>query len=355
MTPAAFDPRRPRVARDELHSLSPALPGPAMSGSPTWLDEYVLSADARAKGLDSQVRKLIRAGKLYPVAHGVARWSQAAVDARSSGEHPRDDAYRARVRGSMLVAPEGARVAGASAALLWGMSLLAPWPERAVHAMPIGRDAHSSKWVERFAADCGVGRIIDGMHVTTPSRTVVDVARQLDRRSAFCLAATALFEPRMGQPLTRLDDVLAELERIGPVRGVRAARALVSTAGTGCESAAEALSLLMMLDAGFERPRQQVEFRDGEGSLFVDNYWESVGLVGECDGRAKYLRDDAGDGRHAAAVVVQEKRREDRLRALGLRVVRWTTESLRDARAFAVLLTTAGVPRGRRLARGERG
>jgi hypothetical protein len=59
----------------------------------------------------------------------------------------------------------------------------------------------------------------------------------------------------------------------------------------------------------------------------------------------KYVRDDTGDGRGAAAVVVAEKRREDRLRALGLRVVRWMTTSLRDVAAFGQILASAGVPR----------
>lgn len=104
---------------------------------------------------------------------------------------------------------------------------------------------------------------------------------------------------------------------------------------------------MLMLDAGLERPAQQVEFRDAEGSMVVDTYWESAGLVGECDGVSTYLRDDRGDGMAAAKAVVAEKRREDRLRARGFRVVRWSTSTLRDARAFITLLRAAGVPHAR--------
>lgn len=332
----------------DTHDLPAARPGAAIHGEPEWLDEFVRTADARERGLEAELRQLVRHGELVPVAHGVARWRQAAHAARARGEHPRDDGYRALVRASMIVAPPATAVAGPSAALLWGMSTLAPWPERAVHLRPPTMDTHSSRWVDRSAGSADIRDVVDGMPVTSPARTVVDVARMLPRATAFALAATALYQPSRGAPIAQLSEVLAELHRIGPSRGVRAARAIAMLVGDGCQSAAEAISLMLMLDLGFERPQQQVEFRDAEGRMIVDAYWPSVGLVGECDGRSKYLRDDVGDGRAASHAVVDEKLREDRLRALGLTVVRWTTETLRDPRAFAVLLETAGVPRRRR-------
>jgi hypothetical protein len=61
----------------------------------------------------------------------------------------------------------------------------------------------------------------------------------------------------------------------------------------------------------------------------VDVAWPQLGLVGEADGRGKYLGDaDDGLGRGedaAAARVVEAARREFRLRELGLAVVRWDT------------------------------
>jgi len=187
--------------------------------------------------------------------------------------------------------------------------------------------------------------VVDGMATTAAARTIADVARTEERGRAFCIAATGLFVPRRGAALASLDAVRAELEVVGAARGVRAARALIERVGTGCESPAEAMSLLLMLDIGFARPAQQAVFSDSEGDIVVDCWWPEAGLIGECDGLTKYLRADRGDGIAASAAVVAEKRREDRLRALGLRVVRWTTETLKDARVFAALLATAGVPR----------
>ncbi len=43
--------------------------------------------------------------------------------------------------------------------------------------------------------------------------------------------------------------------------------------------------------------------------------WPELGVIGECDGLLKYSGSDA---------LIQEKIREDRIRALGFIVVRWT-------------------------------
>lgn len=320
----------------------------ALGGPPPWVDEFVRVRDWRAEGREAELRTLIARGELVPVSRGVARWASSARVAVARGEHPRDDAYRARIRGSMLVASPRAVVSHLSAALLWGLSSLEPWPHRVAHTVAPGLSSRSSRWVERHVHSVGTTVRMDGMKTTAVARTIADVARTARRDQAFCLAATGLFTPRRGQALVSLNEVRTELDAAGAARGVRAARALIEQVGFGCESAAEAMSLLLMLDAGFVRPQQQTVFSDSEGPMVVDCWWPEVGLIGECDGLTKYLRTDRGDGLAASAAVVAEKRREDRLRALGFRVIRWTTNTLKDARAFVALLTTAGVPRVRR-------
>ena len=319
----------------------------ALVGPPGWVDEFVRVRDWRAEGREAELRALIARGELVPVSRGVARWAESAQLAAARGEHPRDDAYRARIRGAMLVTSPSSVVSHLSAALLWGMRSLAPWPHLVAHTVPPGRSSRSSRWVERHVHALDDRARVDGMAATAAARTIADVSRTAKREQAFCVAATGLFIPRSGLALASLDEVRAELDAVGAARGVRAARALIERVGTGCESPAEAMSLLLMLDAGFSRPQQQAVFNDSDGDMVVDCWWPEVGLIGECDGLTKYLRADRGDGRAASQAVVAEKRREDRLRALGLRVVRWTTETLKDARAFAALLTAAGVPRWR--------
>jgi very-short-patch-repair endonuclease len=58
----------------------------------------------------------------------------------------------------------------------------------------------------------------------------------------------------------------------------------------------------------------------------VDFFWEEQATVGEFDGRLKYT------GQPNADVLYAEKRREDRLRALGLEVVRFGYHEVRGGR-----------------------
>lgn len=319
--------------------------GPAVIGRPTWVDEFVRRSDWSARGLEGELRAFVRAGELTPVVRGVLRWRNATTSAIARGEHPDDDRFRALTRAAGLVAPVGNVISHESAAMLHGARTLSRWPDRPILTVPQGCSAHSSGRTARHSHALAEIDRVDGLPVTTPARTLADVARTAPRRTAFELLCSGLFSPRDGSPLTTPAEVGAELDLLGAARGVRAARALLRLATDGCESPAEARSLLLILDLGFSPPRQQVVFRDREGPMVVDFLWPEAHLVGECDGVAKYLTRDAGDGRSAARAVVDEKLREDRLRALGLGVVRWTPTTLRDTGAFAHLLERAGAPR----------
>ena len=54
---------------------------------------------------------------------------------------------------------------------------------------------------------------------------------------------------------------------------------------------------------------------------YVDFGWGDV--VGELDGKGKYGIGVATDPTEAVRIVRREKRREDRIRALGIEVARW--------------------------------
>ncbi|MBE1515658.1 hypothetical protein [Nesterenkonia halotolerans] len=110
------------------------------------------------------------------------------------------------------------------------------------------------------------------------------------------------------------------------------------------ESAGESLSRVRIHELGFEQPVLQVSFELGSTVARVDFYWPGCGVVGEFDGKVKYLRADELSGVSVEEVVWREKLREDALRARGLRVVRWTWEDLRRPGALEARLRAAGVP-----------
>ena len=72
----------------------------------------------------------------------------------------------------------------------------------------------------------------------------------------------------------------------------------------------------------------------------------TASLVGEFDGRGKYLRDEYTKGRSPADVVLAEKERENRIRAPGPTVVRWGWEEAMAPPLLRRKLLAAGLPLG---------
>ena len=104
------------------------------------------------------------------------------------------------------------------------------------------------------------------------------------------------------------------------LRGIGTARRAAELARPGAQTILETLSRLRLVRAGLDEPELQREFRDAAGLIgYADMFWESLGVIGEADGRLKYATADD---------IFREKLREDRLRALGYVVVRWTWDEI---------------------------
>ncbi len=92
---------------------------------------------------------------------------------------------------------------------------------------------------------------------------------------------------------------------------------------------------------GIRPPRRQVPFHDEDGFIGrVDFWWQDAHVVGEFDGKVKYGRNNPSQ-RSPEDVLWAEKRREDRLRATGASVVRWTTTDLHCPTRLIRALTAA--------------
>ncbi|RUQ84210.1 hypothetical protein [Labedella gwakjiensis] len=104
---------------------------------------------------------------------------------------------------------------------------------------------------------------------------------------------------------------------------------------------------LLLHDAGFVPPRLQHRYDDDAGLVgYVDFAWPDLGIVLEFDGRRKYSAAEFAAGRTPEEVVWAEKRCEDRLRALGLQVLRVTWEDLGGQNpAVVAMVASAGVTR----------
>jgi hypothetical protein len=172
--------------------------------------------------------------------------------------------------------------------------------------------------------DGDVVHLADGTPVTSPARTVVDVARTAPFEVAVSVADAAL---RAGSVDTA--SLATALDQACGRPGAPAARRALAFADGGAESVGESRSRVALHRAGLPAPVLQHPVLDERGVLVArtDFAWRERGVVGEFDGLAKYGRGQRGE-RSAGDAVVAEKVREDRVRDLGLRVVRWTWAEL---------------------------
>jgi hypothetical protein len=161
--------------------------------------------------------------------------------------------------------------------------------------------------------------------VTSVERTVADCLRSLPGTSSVPIADAAVH-----RGLTSLDRIRDYLEVQRRWVGMPRARLALALADGRRESWLESFSFVRLGQLGVELPEPQVEVYDDWDLLVgrVDGMWREDATVAEIDGRSKYLISGSGE-RAVADVLLAEKAREDRLRDLGLEVVRWGLDDLR--------------------------
>lgn len=155
---------------------------------------------------------------------------------------------------------------------------------------------------------------IAGLTVTTVSRALIETACTASFEAVVVIADAVLRAHRI--------EAQAMLDRIEFWPGSATARAALAFSDQLSESVGESRLRVLLHNQGLPAPLLQVEFEDSDGFIArVDFYFPDHGTVVEFDGLLKY----AGGSQ---TVLVQEKLREDRLRALGLEVVRITWADL---------------------------
>ncbi|MFP7834070.1 hypothetical protein [Marisediminicola sp. LYQ134] len=323
----------------------PTGPVPTGEQTPASVDDLVLASHlAQTGGLDGLYRA-VRAGRFLRLARGVfvaeTIWRGMSADER----------YLATVRACARSVPHRELLfSHHSAAALWRLPVLGAWPrlpEVVREPAPGGRSRRALTVHPDGVPDDTV--LIDGLRATTLARTAVDIAR-----TAPFARAVAMTDRALAIGTVESSDfsatLRAEAEAHPSPKGSARARRVLAFADPRSDSAGESLSRVTMSLLGFAPPELQREFRDRAGSMFADFWWPSAhggeaGIVGEFDGVGKYLRSDMLGAHSTADALMAEKRREDRIRALGPRVVRWGWDTARSLSELERVLAAAGVPR----------
>lgn len=272
------------------------------------------AAELRARGYSRRAREYAeRRGALSRVRHGVYALGADLPAGPDAGEALLE--LRSRAAAPHLAA--GTVLSHASALVMHGLPAhgMDPGLVATTRHRP-GSGSRRGGRVICHNADLADAVVeIDGIPVTSPARTIVDVARVHGHAGAVCAADEAL-----RRKLCSLDELKEHLEAATGRKGIARARAVVAFADERAESVLESLSRVSISRAGLPMPELQVEFVLPDGSVVrVDMYWEKWGLVGECDGLGKYGIGEATVRERLRA----EKERQNGLEQLGKTVRSW--------------------------------
>lgn len=161
---------------------------------------------------------------------------------------------------------------------------------------------------------------IDGIPVTGIARTLADVSRTAGFDAGVCATDHAL-----RKKLITPQEFRHEVDQHRGRKHVAIVRDVADFADALSESPGESLSRCIMRTLpDIPTPRLQHRYFDRDGELVArtDFSWGDGALAGEFDGKIKYTR-GAGFDADPSEVVWHEKQREDRLRDLGVVVIRW--------------------------------
>lgn len=134
---------------------------------------------------------------------------------------------------------------------------------------------------------------VAGLPVTTPARTVFDLARQLPTGQA-----VARLDALMRATPFPSEDVLLLTKRYSRARGLRSLRAALPLVDPGAASPKETWLRLLLIDAGLPVPTTQIPVQENWRLIaFLDMGWEKYSVAVEYDGdhhranRRQYARD----------------------------------------------------------------
>lgn len=262
-----------------------------------------------------QLADLIDRGALVRMRRGV--YATAAVLAASK-ENP---AYRHSivVAAAQRVTAPVAVASHASAALMHDIQLLRQPPDGSVTLTrsPGSRIVRGdSRDITYHAATLPPDHVTTRykVPVTTPARTVVDLARTSSFMAGVVVADSALRKHKTIKP--ELVRVLADCARW---QGTVQARRVAEFSDERAESVLESCARVVFAEHGLPPPDLQVELGAERFAGRVDFYWRDYQTVAEADGQVKYS---------TAARSIAQLERDQVLRSAGFRVVHFTWQQL---------------------------
>ncbi|GAB3989849.1 hypothetical protein [Nocardioides marmoraquaticus] len=299
-------------------------------------DGLLMRADALAAGCDDQdLRAAVRAKQLRRELPGIyvdrERWRTLDDTGR----------YRLVVRGVMRKSRAEVVASHLSAVVLHRGPT---WQLPLVEVHLTRRDGRSARRQPRRTLHRGRLHqddvtVVDGLAVTSPARTCVDLTSVVD--TAHALPVVDDFLRRQLVSKRQLEEVRLRMEQWP---GTLSSDVCIRLADGTRENVAESRTFFMMYAGGVPRavPQLRLELPDGR-DVRLDFAWPDLGVWLEFDGREKYLK-HRRPGESVVDAVLREKRREEAIaRATGWRCIRITWADLeRPRETVAMILAVLG-------------
>lgn len=234
----------------------------------------------------SALRSLLAARRVRRMLRGVY------VDAASP------DTRALRAAALHLVKPPDATFYGPTVAFLFGVDAFPP--KDRFNFVPQCMVRHHDARCTKALVQCREGYLpeadlmeVEGLLVTTPIRTTVDMLRSLWRPHALAAADAMAHAGLVTQP-----EVRAYIAPMRKYPGIIQARSLSTMIDPQAESPGESWQRLRLIDAGFPVPLSQIALYDRSGRVIavLDNGYEELKVGMDYDGRE--FHDDAKDRRY---------------------------------------------------------
>jgi hypothetical protein len=314
------------------------------TGTLKWIDSVIFSRDIVSPGERNVFFDRVNAGEFVPLRRGVyvraTDWEPLDGDARQ----------RLRIKAAVAYAGRDFVVSHQSAVAMWRL----PWIGPQTHATHVLSDFSTGGRSSRVLVRHTVGvpeniERIEGVRVTSIARTMADILCESTFEQSVVVADAALNRSGVevdDVPVFRLnpDAVRAELSNVSLRHGTARASRAIDFANGAADSPGESISRVNIALAHLTSPELQTCLVGASGRRwFVDFWWPSFNVIGEFDGESKYTDPRFLRGRTPERALLDEKYREDDLRAAGHAMSRWGWKVANSMPALRDQLVHAGV------------
>ncbi len=308
------------------------------------LPQWITSADdPDDEYFSRRLSRRAKTGELTRVRHGLYLPSTVWVDLKPWEQ------YRMQIEAVHRTARSAPLFCQRAAAQVWGIPVIEIPPFVDTFEGRSG-GGHSGGGVRRHRTDLSkvCTEQLAGLTVTSKLQTARDLAVALPFREGVAamdrILSTRPLPGELKSCPVRKEQMEISMLLLPCASHIRRVQQVLDFADGLSGSPGESLSRAHMHTLGFPAPELQHEVRDDQGRIgYMDFYWKEFGLVGEFDGWIKYSRDEYLAGDLPADALRKEKVREDRIRATGLRVVRWMWDAVNNPEIMRRKLLQAGL------------